>query len=386
MSQAVTQEKGQSPHPMQHRPMKLALYMGLGMASFVLTEFGIKVVFGACLACVPVSQHRPLPATTHSASIEHLTRPSAQRAVTTLVSAACPESCEHCATAACLESFIYCLLHCVAMPEFLAVVSWRFLILLAFQVSMATGAPQPWRCAPCTAEKLGLCPPVPASCPEISRPAGCGCCPTCALPLGAACGVATARCAQGLSCRALPGEPRPLHALTRGQGACVPESAAPATKTLPSSEREEAKAAVAPEDGLPESPEMTEEQLLESFHLMAPSSEDRPILWNAISTYNSIRAREIANLQKWKEPCQRELYKVLERLAAAQQKAGDEIYKFYLPNCNKNGFYHSKQCETSLDGEAGLCWCVYPWSGKKIPGSLETRGDPNCHQYFNVQN
>lgn len=62
----------------------------------------------------------------------------------------------------------------------------------------------------------------------------------------------------------------------------------------------EAKATVAPEDELPESPEMTEEQLLESFHLMAPSNEDRPILWNAISTYNSIRAREIANLKKWK--------------------------------------------------------------------------------------
>ncbi|EDL76024.1 insulin-like growth factor binding protein 1, isoform CRA_a [Rattus norvegicus] len=88
---------------------------------------------------------------------------------------------------------------------------------------------------------------------------------------------------------------------------------------------------------------MTEEQLLDSFHLMAPSREDQPILWNAISTYSSMRAREITDLKKWKEPCQRELYKVLERLAAAQQKAGDEIYKFYLPNCNKNGFYHSKQ-------------------------------------------
>lgn len=126
----------------------------------------------------------------------------------------------------------------VAMPEFLAVVPWRFLILLAFQVGVATGDAQPWRCAPCTAESLGLCPPVPASCPEISRPAGCGCCPTCALPLGAACGVATARCAQGLSCRALPGEPRPLHALTRGQGACVPEPAAPATRAVSSSELE----------------------------------------------------------------------------------------------------------------------------------------------------
>ncbi|KAL2777087.1 insulin-like growth factor-binding protein 1 precursor [Daubentonia madagascariensis] len=268
------------------------------------------------------------------------------------------------------------------MPEVPAAGAWRRLLLLAVLVGAAAGAPQPWRCAPCSAEKLALCPPVPASCPQLARPAGCGCCPTCALPLGAACGVATARCARGLSCRALPGEPRPLHALTRGQGACVPEPDASA----PSTEATEAKSPMALENVSPESTEMTEEQLLENFHLMAPSSEDRPILWNAISTYDSMKARGIANIKKWKEPCQRELYKVLERLAKAQQKAGEEIYKFYLPNCNKNGFYHSRQCETSMDGQAGLCWCVYPWSGKKIPGSLEVRGDPNCHQYFSLQN
>uniref|UniRef100_A0A8C9AJN8 Insulin-like growth factor-binding protein 1 n=1 Tax=Prolemur simus TaxID=1328070 RepID=A0A8C9AJN8_PROSS len=218
-----------------------------------------------------------------------------------------------------------------------AAAAWRLLLLLAVQVAVAAGVPQPWRCAPCSAEKLALCPPVPASCPEVARPAGCGCCPTCALQLGAACGVATARCARGLSCRALPGESRPLHALTRGQGACVPEPDASAPSTP------KAKSPAAPENVSPESTEMTEEQLLENFHLMAPSSEDRPILWNAISTYESMRARDVANIQKWK-------------------------------------------CETSMDGEAGLCWCVYPWSGKKIPGSLEVRGDPNCHQYFNLQN
>ncbi|XP_062944090.1 insulin-like growth factor-binding protein 1 isoform X2 [Cynocephalus volans] len=269
------------------------------------------------------------------------------------------------------------------MPEVPAAGGWPLLLLLAIQVGAAASAPQPWRCAPCSAEKLALCPPVPASCPELTRPAGCGCCPTCALQLGAACGVATARCAQGLSCRALPGETRPLHALTRGQGACMLES--DAAEVVPSDEAEE-NTPTPPENVSPQSAEMTEEQFLERFHLMAPSSEDRPILWNAISTYESMRAREVADVKKWKGPCQRELYTVLERLAKAQQKAGEEIYKFYLPNCNKNGFYHSRQCETSLDGEAGLCWCVYPWSGKRIPGSPEIRGDPSCHQYFNLQN
>ncbi|KAM5274862.1 insulin-like growth factor-binding protein 1 [Ctenodactylus gundi] len=268
------------------------------------------------------------------------------------------------------------------MPELPAVVPWPLLLLLALQVSGAPpGAPQPWHCAPCSADRLALCPPVPASCPEVSRPSGCGCCPACALPLGASCGVATARCAKGLSCRALPGEPRPLHALTRGQGACVPEPALSSSCASFS----DAKATEDPQSEHPESTEMTQEKLLESFHLMLPSHEDLPILWNAISTYGSMRAQDIAGVKKWKEPCQRELYTVLERLATAQQVAGEEVYKFYLPNCNKNGFYHSKQCESSLDGEAGLCWCVYPWSGKRIPGSHETRGDPNCQQYFNLQ-
>lgn len=266
------------------------------------------------------------------------------------------------------------------MPEFPAARGW-LLLLLAVQLGAAAGAPRPWHCAPCSAERLALCPPVPSSCPELARPAGCGCCLMCALPLGAACGVATARCSRGLSCRALPGEPRPLHALTRGQGACTPDADA-----APSAEDTDSKGPLAPENMSPESTEITQEQLLDSFHLMFPTGEDLPILWNAVSNYESMRAQEITGIKKRKEPCQRELYKVLDRLAKEQQKAGDELYKFYLPNCNKNGFYHSKQCETSLEGEAGLCWCVYPWNGKKIPGSLEIRGDPNCHQYFNLQN
>lgn len=117
------------------------------------------------------------------------------------------------------------------MPQVPAVRAWPLLLSLAVQLGSAADAPQPWRCVPCSAERLALCPPVPASCPELTRPAGCGCCPTCALPLDAACGVATARCAHGLSCRALPGEPRPLYALTRGQGACMPAPSAEATGT-----------------------------------------------------------------------------------------------------------------------------------------------------------
>ncbi|KAM8932980.1 insulin-like growth factor-binding protein 1 [Lycaon pictus] len=245
------------------------------------------------------------------------------------------------------------------MPVAPAARAWPPLLLLAVQLGATAGTPQPWHCAPCTPEKLALCPPVPASCAETTLPAGCGCCPMCALPQDAPCGVATARCATGLSCRAAPGEERPLHALIRGRGVCVP--------TDPAADAKESS----------ESSEITQEQLLENFHLMVPSEEDTPILWNAVRNYKTVRSDDS---DKLKEPCRRELHEVLARLA--EEQASRQLYSFYLPNCNKNGFYHSRQCKTAMDGQRGLCWCVYPWNGERIPGSVEVRGDPNCGQYF----
>ncbi|XP_009893353.1 PREDICTED: insulin-like growth factor-binding protein 1 [Charadrius vociferus] len=141
-----------------------------------------------------------------------------------------------------------------------------------------------------------------------------------------------------------------------------------------------------PEDIPLESTEMTQDQLL-NYQLMFPIGQDKSIPWNAITAYENMKAKRISELKKWKEqgPCQKELYRALCKLAKAQQRSGGEIYKFYLPNCNKNGFYHSKQCETSLDGESAGCWCVYPKNGRRIPGSPEMKGDPECQQYLNSQ-
>lgn len=41
-------------------------------------------------------------------------------------------------------------------------------------------------------------------------------------------------------------------------------------------------------------------------------------------------------------PCHRDLHEVLGRLSEEQQSSG-QLYRFYLPNCSKNGFYHSRQ-------------------------------------------
>uniref|UniRef100_A0A8B9ZAP8 Insulin like growth factor binding protein 1 n=1 Tax=Buteo japonicus TaxID=224669 RepID=A0A8B9ZAP8_9AVES len=148
----------------------------------------------------------------------------------------------------------------------------------------------------------------------------------------------------------------------------------------------QASHSIEPEDLPLESTEMTQDQLL-NYQLMFPIGQDKSIPWNAITTYENMKAKRISELKKWKEqgPCQKELYRALYKLAKAQQRSGGEIYKFYLPNCNKNGFYHSKQCETSLDGESAGCWCVHPKNGRRIPGSPEMKGDPECQQYLSSQ-
>ncbi|XP_019395039.1 PREDICTED: insulin-like growth factor-binding protein 1 [Crocodylus porosus] len=258
---------------------------------------------------------------------------------------------------------------------------WLPCLLLLLSTYLTSGVNlQPMHCAPCTEEKLAVCPPVPASCPETARQPGCGCCQTCALQMGEHCGVYTARCGRGLSCHVPPGEPRPLYALIQGQGTCLPTSDAEGIRMA------EATDSMEPEDIPLEGTEMTQDQLL-NYQLMFPIGQDKSIPWNAISAYENMKAKRITELKKWKEqgPCQKELYRALYKLAKAQQKTGGEIYKFYLPNCTKNGFYHSKQCETSLDGDSAGCWCVYPRNGKRIPGSPELKGDPECQQYLSSQ-
>lgn len=117
-------------------------------------------------------------------------------------------------------------------------------------------------------------------------------------------------------------------------------------------------------------------------------------------------------------PCHIELHGALDTISSAQQKMGEKFTTFYLPNCDKHGFYKAKQvrllwydntkcyqpaegdscgslwvtyscgfpsaplfqCESSLVGPPARCWCVSPWNGKKIPGSSDLLSDSDCHQ------
>ncbi|XP_064202370.1 insulin-like growth factor-binding protein 1 [Anguilla rostrata] len=217
---------------------------------------------------------------------------------------------------------------------------------------------EPIRCAPCTPEKLLECPAVAPDCEEAMREPGCGCCLTCALKKGQSCGVYTAPCASGLRCSPRPEDPRPLHSLTRGHAACT--------------ESEQSESPQNPENGDANADGS-------AYHLLGLKPYDPKDIWEA---QESLKAKINAIRKKLVEqgPCHVELQQALERIATSQQTLGDKFTTFYLPNCDKHGFYKSKQCETSLAGEPGRCWCVSSWNGKMIPGSTDLLADSGCQQ------
>ncbi|XP_026229513.1 insulin-like growth factor-binding protein 1 [Anabas testudineus] len=214
--------------------------------------------------------------------------------------------------------------------------------------------PEPIRCVPCTQEKLNSCPAIPADCKQVLREPGCGCCMACALEVGASCGVHTAHCGEGLRCIPRPGEARPLHALTRGQGVCAEDLGHEET------------------DGIADHGSL--------HHLLGlnfPFDHQ-----DAAEGQESIKAKlnAIRNKLVQQGPCHIELHAALDMITSTQQKLGEKFTTFYLPNCDKHGFYKAKQCESSLVGPPARCWCVSSWNGKKIPGSQDLLGDSECHQ------
>ncbi|XP_037537589.1 insulin-like growth factor-binding protein 1 isoform X2 [Nematolebias whitei] len=228
------------------------------------------------------------------------------------------------------------------------------LAVLAVVRSTPVVGPEPIRCSPCTQQKLNNCPAVPLDCKQVLREPGCGCCMTCALEKGASCGVHTAHCGEGLHCTPRPGEARPLHALIRGQGIC--------TEDLGQGEGDEV-----PDHG----------SLHYLLGLNLPSDPQDPA-----EGQESIKAKvnAIRNKLVQQGPCHVELHAALDRIASSQQLLGDKFTTFYLPNCDKHGFYKAKQCESSLVGPPARCWCVSSWNGKKLPESSDILGDAECHQ------
>lgn len=230
-------------------------------------------------------------------------------------------------------------------------------------------AQEPIRCAPCSPERLAECPAVDAGCEEVLREPGCGCCLACALKRDDSCGIYTAPCGSGLRCLPKPGEPRPLHALTRGQAMCmeIPDQ----------NQNEQTPDHPEPHNGATGSNEG-------SSALFVPG-HGKPFDPRVISNKESMKSKVNAIRKKLVEqgPCHIELQTALEKITKSQQKLGDKFTRFYLPNCDKHGLYKAKQCESSLDGQRGKCWCVASWNGKKILGSSDLPADAECPEELN---
>ncbi|XP_066484095.1 insulin-like growth factor-binding protein 4 [Tiliqua scincoides] len=244
-------------------------------------------------------------------------------------------------------------------------------LLLLAQVGLSVSL-EPIHCPPCSEEKLARCR-APVGCEELVQEPGCGCCATCALAKGMPCGVYTPRCGSGLRCYPPRGVEKPLHTLMHGQGLCMDLSEVEAIQeSIQSTEQEEI--------GLPNtnfSPCSSHDR--KCLQKQQAKVRERMTSGSKMSNIGNLPARpDIRPVVQGS--CQNELHRALERLAASQTRTHEDLTIIPIPNCDRNGNFHPKQCHPALDGQRGKCWCVDRKTGVKLPGSLEFKGDLDCHQ------
>ncbi|GCC20229.1 insulin-like growth factor-binding protein 4 [Chiloscyllium punctatum] len=251
----------------------------------------------------------------------------------------------------------------------LAAAGWA---LLTVTVCEAPVLERPVRCAPCSEERRAGCK-VPAGCQELVREPGCGCCGTCALAKGRRCGVYTPRCGSGLRCFPRRGCERPLHSLLHGDGVCMePAEIEKIQGSLPRTELED----------------YWELEHPDSSHIPCHSYDKKCIAKHYArireKTHNNGRSKNnhIRDEPRIMGPCHGQLQRALERFAMSLSQTHENLYHIPIPNCDRKGFYHPKQCHPSLDGERGKCWCVEPKTGVKLIGSPEVKGDIDCQQFL----
>ncbi|XP_060027551.1 insulin-like growth factor-binding protein 3 [Erinaceus europaeus] len=255
----------------------------------------------------------------------------------------------------------------------------------------AAGAGPVVRCEPCDAPALAQCaPPPPASvCAELVREPGCGCCLTCALREGQACGVYTERCGSGLSCQPPAGVERPLQALLDGRGVCTNASAAERMRAyLPPAPGNDSESEEVRGDG------SVENQVTAVTH-QAPDSKLPPLHTKAAA----IKKGHAKDTQRYKVdyetqntdtqnfsweskreteygPCRREMEDILNYFKFENILS---LRTVHIPNCDKKGFYKKKQCRPSKGRKRGVCWCVDKY-GQPLPGyDTKGKGDVQCY-------
>uniref|UniRef100_A0A8C7ZZE7 Insulin-like growth factor-binding protein 3 n=1 Tax=Oryzias sinensis TaxID=183150 RepID=A0A8C7ZZE7_9TELE len=239
------------------------------------------------------------------------------------------------------------------------------------------------RCEPCDASALLQCKPPPKDCAERVREPGCGCCMTCALGEGQACGVYTARCGSGLTCQPLSGDSRPLLALLEGRGVCTSAASTKLKSLLVPAQKAE-KPGNRMEDIANVTQTVTVFPGAATVDCGGKMVNTRPPLHDILIKKNekkrgqSHKVEPVAggvntdthnfSLESKREseygPCRREMESIMSNLKITNILNPRGVR---IPNCDKKGFYKKRQCRPSKGRRRGHCWCVDKY-GQPLPG------------------
>ncbi|XP_016108451.1 insulin-like growth factor-binding protein 5 isoform X2 [Sinocyclocheilus grahami] len=211
-------------------------------------------------------------------------------------------------------------------------------------------------CEPCDQKALSMCPPVPVGCQLVKEP-GCGCCLTCALAEGQACGVYTSTCTHGLRCLPRNGEEKPLHALLHGKGVCTNEKGY--KPPHPPIDVIHSKKHAAVRKDKKKQQEKHRSLVLMDYSPL-PIDKHEP---------------EIG-------PCRRKLDGIIQSMKDTSRVMALSLY---LPNCDKKGLFKHKQCKPSRGRKRGICWCVDKY-GVQLPGTVYSGGNIQCKDLENSNN
>ncbi|KAF7646465.1 hypothetical protein LDENG_00187340 [Lucifuga dentata] len=251
------------------------------------------------------------------------------------------------------------------------------------------------RCEPCDAGALLQCKPLPKECAERVREPGCGCCMTCALTEGQACGVYTARCGSALTCQHQPGEIRPLQALLEGRGVCSSAASKKLNSILIPTQKQENRGNQVEEGRANATAMMTMlpgVSAVDGGHSRGPMDTRPPLHTKLIKKDQSRKSQSYKvesvsgeanmdmhnfSLENKREteygPCRREMESILNSLKITNVL---NPRGFRIPNCDKKGFYKKKQCRPSKGRKRGYCWCVDKY-GQPLPRvRVEVKGLP----------
>uniref|UniRef100_A0AAQ4PEK7 Insulin-like growth factor-binding protein 3 n=1 Tax=Gasterosteus aculeatus aculeatus TaxID=481459 RepID=A0AAQ4PEK7_GASAC len=253
------------------------------------------------------------------------------------------------------------------------------------------------RCEPCDAGALLQCKPLPKDCLERVREPGCGCCMTCALGEGLACGVYTAHCGSGFTCRHRPGESRPLQALLEGRGVCA--AADLGQKHLGCVAKREGGGHFLRLEGSSNvtaaTPVLPGAETAKGGHFQGSMDTRAPLHKKLIQKdqnrkTQSYKVESVSgganmdmhnfSLENKREteygPCRREMESILSGLKISNVL---NPRGFRIPNCDRKGFYKKKQCRPSKGRRRGYCWCVDKY-GQRLPRyDGRERGETQCY-------